>query len=118
MVDRHRIFGDYLRKAREKKGVTLSALARLLGCSVPYLSDVETGRRNPLTEKKLVQTAEFLGLQPESLKIKAAMSLGQFNLPAGSPKADRLAVKLAKAWPDLEEEDLQAIEKIIEKVSA
>lgn len=118
MVDRHRIFGDFLRKAREKKGVTLSALARFLGCSVPYLSDVETGRRNPLTEKKLVQTAEFLGLQPESLKIKAAMSLGQFNLPAGTAKADRLAVKLAKAWPDLEDDDLQAIEKIIEKASA
>jgi len=117
VVDRHRIFGDYLRKAREKRGVTLSALAKILGCSAPYLSDVETGRRNPLASKKLEQAAEYLGLQRDKLEAKAAISLGQFKLPAGTAKADKIAIRLSQVWAELDDSELQAIERIVERIS-
>lgn len=117
VVSRHRIFGDYLRTMRERKGITLAALAKILGCSVPYLSDVETGRRNPLTEKNIDKTADFLGVPRETMKNKAALSLGQFKIPPGSEKSDHVAMRLVKVWTRLADEDLQAIEEIANRAS-
>lgn len=34
-----------LRKAREKRGMSLRAMAEKIGVSAPYISDVELGRR-------------------------------------------------------------------------
>lgn len=38
-------FGEYLAYLRELKNVTLRELARQIGVSAPFLSDVEKGRR-------------------------------------------------------------------------
>lgn len=35
-----------LRQARERKGITLREMARRLGFSAPYISDIELGRRH------------------------------------------------------------------------
>lgn len=53
-------FGEVLRSARTKAGATLAALAAQLACSVPYLSDVERGRRGPLARDKLTRAALLL----------------------------------------------------------
>lgn len=53
-------FGIALKKARERKGVTLAALAKHLGVSGPYLHDVEAGRRSPLTDERAALAAELL----------------------------------------------------------
>lgn len=37
---------DSLREVREKAGVSLRAMAKLLGFTPPYISDIERGRRN------------------------------------------------------------------------
>lgn len=118
IVDRRCIFGDYLRKAREKKKISLTLLARVVGCSIPYLSDVENGRRNPLTEKNLLKVSEHLSLNLDTLRLKAAISLGQFKLPVTTDRADRLAIRLAKTWTNLGERELQAIEEVIENITA
>ena len=41
-------FGDLLRKLRRKANRTLGDVARVLGFSVVYMSDVERGNRKPL----------------------------------------------------------------------
>lgn len=112
LIERHRVFGDYLRKSREKKGVTLSALSRHLGLSVPYMSDVEHGKRNPLAEAKLKEIAEYLEVPLSTLHFKAALSLGEFKLPIGSARADRVANKLSLLWSTLGAVELKQLETI------
>jgi transcriptional regulator with XRE-family HTH domain len=64
-------FGDLLRQQRRKADKTLGDVARLLGVSVVFLSDVERGNRRPLNNERLVRIAEFLGQDP-TLLIEAA----------------------------------------------
>ena len=117
MDRQHIIFGSYLRGLRLKKKVTLRQLARHLGCSDPYLSDVELGRRAPLTDSRIHQAATFLGVEPNKLRLKAAVSRGLFKLPTKvSSKHDELAVRLAMAWESLNEKDLDAIGRILNSV--
>lgn len=56
--------GEEIRKRREAEGVTLRALARAIGVSPPFLSDVEHGRR---TTTKLTEIETVLNLKPGSL---------------------------------------------------
>lgn len=110
------VFGSYLRKLRLKKKVTLRQLAEHLGCSEPYLSDVEYGRRRPLTDQRIYQAASFLRVPLHELRLKAAMTRGDFKLPAKvSPKHDQLALHLSMAWESLSTADLDAIDRILAK---
>jgi transcriptional regulator with XRE-family HTH domain len=64
-------FGDLLRKLRRKADKTLGDVARLLGVSVVYVSDVERGNRKPLSNERIIQIAKLLGEDPTAL-IEAA----------------------------------------------
>ena len=55
-------FGEYLKHTREKKQISLREVARTLGVSAPFLSDVENNRRGPLTEERLTDLAKVLHL--------------------------------------------------------
>jgi transcriptional regulator with XRE-family HTH domain len=55
-------FGEYLKKKREEKQISLRELARRLKLSAPFLSDVENNRRAPLTEERLATLADVLNL--------------------------------------------------------
>lgn len=61
----HESFGNFLAQKRVQKGITLRKMAQLLGCSAPYLSDVEKGRRNPFEVGKLELAAQVLCLAAE-----------------------------------------------------
>ncbi|WP_278884841.1 helix-turn-helix domain-containing protein [[Ruminococcus] torques] len=58
-------FGRYLSQLREKKDVTLRELARQLGISAAFLSDVEKDRKPPLTAERLEKLSEVLHLTKE-----------------------------------------------------
>ena len=47
-------FGPLLRSLRVEANVSLGELARHLSFSVPYLSDVERGTKNPLSTDKIL----------------------------------------------------------------
>jgi transcriptional regulator with XRE-family HTH domain len=53
-------FGDALRRLRRNAGKTLSDLAKLLGVSIVYVSDVERGNRRPLSNERILKAARFL----------------------------------------------------------
>ncbi|MFA5546021.1 MAG: helix-turn-helix transcriptional regulator [Sphaerochaetaceae bacterium] len=55
-------FGEYLKHKREEKQISLREVARTLGVSAPFLSDVENNRRGPLTEERLADLAKVLNL--------------------------------------------------------
>lgn len=115
-MESHRIFGVFLRKTRLHKGVTLQQLAKHLGCSVPYLSDVEHGNRGPLTEERIKQVAKLFVTDLEDLQIKAAISRGKFNLPVRvSARHDEVASHLATSWQDLDESAVEAIDRILKR---
>jgi len=58
-------FGEYLKRKREEKGISLRELARKLELSATFLSDVESNRRAPLTEDRLLSLAEVLNLSED-----------------------------------------------------
>ena len=53
-------FGDFLAEKREERDITLREMARKLGVSAPFLSDVEKNRTAPLTKERLDKVAEIL----------------------------------------------------------
>ena len=55
-------FGELLAALREEHDFTLRELARQLGVSAPFLSDVEKNRSAPLTKDRLDKVAEILHL--------------------------------------------------------
>ena len=55
-------FGKYVAEKRISKGIALLEMARLLGFSAPFWSDVEKGRANPPKYDKLLIVADILGL--------------------------------------------------------
>lgn len=63
-------FGAFLAQKREEKDITLREMARQLGVSAPFLSDVEKGRAAPLKKDRLDKVAEILCLDDDE---KAAM---------------------------------------------
>lgn len=60
--------GQFIRKAREEKKLTLDALALITGISKPYLSNIETARApGPASEEKLRKIATALDLSADGL---------------------------------------------------
>jgi transcriptional regulator with XRE-family HTH domain len=103
-------FGDFVRKARMARGISLRALAEDLGYSSPYLSDIETGKRNPLTEATvLAHLAKLLGVSLDDLRHAAEVSRGSFKLPQASTLHNEVAAALSKKWTKLKPEQLEEI---------
>ena len=69
-------FGDALRRLRRQAGKTLGDLARLLGVSIVYVSDVERGNRKPLGNERILKVSQFLGANPAPLIEAAAKERG------------------------------------------
>jgi len=60
-------FGQRIRELREKKDLSLRELAKKIGVSAAFLSDVELGRRYP-SEKVLIGVAQHLETPIEDLR--------------------------------------------------
>jgi transcriptional regulator with XRE-family HTH domain len=56
-----------LRQLRESKGVSLRSLAKDMGISSAFLSDVERGFRN-LTNERLADAAAILHCKPDDIR--------------------------------------------------
>jgi transcriptional regulator with XRE-family HTH domain len=59
--------GERIRELREERDISLRELAKKLGCSAPFWSDVELGRRYP-SEAMLKDAARLLKVSFEELK--------------------------------------------------
>jgi transcriptional regulator with XRE-family HTH domain len=113
-------FGSLLRKFREATGLSMGQLARYLGVSTPYLSDVERGRRTPLSEQRIQQAVHFLGLgqnDHRKLVAAAAESRGFFELGTASTSAAKqeFGAALARGWASLDDERVKRMWKILEE---
>lgn len=59
--------GRALRRARERAGVSLEALAKRAGCAKSYLSAIENGRKGPPSEAMLHRLARALDVDADEL---------------------------------------------------
>jgi transcriptional regulator with XRE-family HTH domain len=106
-------FGGLLRAARKKADKTMEDLAKKLGLTVSYVSDVERGYRQPWTNERIVEIAEFLNTDPNPLLKAAAESRGAFVLSADVTAAGREAgASLMRVWNELSDEDFVELEKL------
>ncbi|NLK21044.1 MAG: helix-turn-helix transcriptional regulator [Epulopiscium sp.] len=65
MSKRYQNFGDFITQKREEKKITLREMAKRLGITPPYLSDVEKDRRNPFDLGKLELLSSILMLSED-----------------------------------------------------
>ena len=62
-ADMQRIaFGPTIRLLRQAKGISLREMARQLGVSPAFLSQIEAGRQHKIPKARIVQVAEMLGV--------------------------------------------------------
>jgi transcriptional regulator with XRE-family HTH domain len=110
-------FGTMLRDARETAlpKRSMGELARHMGLTVTFISDVERGRRAPFTPDKILTAARFLGVRAEPLLLAAATERKTIELNAvgARPKMLQVGAGLMRHWTDLTDEQLEQIEKIL-----
>jgi transcriptional regulator with XRE-family HTH domain len=110
-------FGKLLRKTRAEAGFSMGQLARDLAVNVSYVSDVERGVRAPFTKENIIRAAKFLGVDSRPLLAAGAASRGVFELKATgvTETARRVGAALMRGWPELSEDQLKQISRIIEE---
>jgi transcriptional regulator with XRE-family HTH domain len=114
MADR---FGDLLRKLRRNADKTLGDVARALGISVVYVSDVERGNRNPFSTERILKVAEFLKADAEPLIAAAERENGfiEYDLRKAPPLEAHVVGGLIHglARGGVSEEQLEKIQEIL-----
>lgn len=108
-------FGDVVRKLRIAKGKRLVNVAKAMGWSAVYLSDIERGKRNPPSVKDIRKLAEILEVDPGVLLEAAARSQKPIDLTELPPNAREVALALMRKSYDLTEEEKGRILEILGK---
>jgi len=99
--------------------MTLGDLAKVLGLSVPYLSQIETGTK-PVQEKlveKIVQTMGLIAGDANELRRAAALAASEFAIKLrenASPDDRVLAASLASGFARLSKEKKEQLRMIME----
>lgn len=109
-------FGELLRTLREERGILLKELAKNMGWSVVYLSDIERGRRNPPARDYVEKMANFLKVKVANLLDAADRDRGfvELNLN-GEISKTKAALTLARSWNNLNDEDWEEIVSLINR---
>jgi|GraSoiStandDraft_10_1057309.scaffolds.fasta_scaffold521386_1 transcriptional regulator with XRE-family HTH domain len=108
-------FGTLLRRTRSEVGVSMGKVARHLGMKVSHLSDVELGRRAPLSPDRIKKVGAFLQVDTTPLLLAAAEEKGVFELDTQnvSPHAREVVAALARELPALNDLQLDKIQEIV-----
>ena len=110
-------FGDTLRRTRQKAEKTLGDVARLLGVSVVYVSDVERGNRRPFSNERILKIAGFLKADPGPLIAAADVEKGviEYDISKAKPLAARVVGDLVSglARGGVTEDQLERIKVIL-----
>lgn len=99
---------------REGAKQSMGEVARRLGVTVPFLSDVERGNRGPLAPAKLLVVCALLGVDPTELLELAARSRGTFELDATTPERARAGAVLLRSWEHLSNDALEELAAFVQ----
>lgn len=116
------VFGTRLRQLRIQHGMTLAVLARQLGVTAAYLSQLETGKRGKASAVLVDQICGCLGLiwdEAEALKTLAGLSDTRVVVDSAAlgPQATRAANLFAMLLPRLDDEDARKMADWLENRS-
>ncbi len=59
--------GAYIRRIRDERDISLRELAKRIGCTPPFVSDIEHGRRHP-SDEVLAEIARVLAVSEDELR--------------------------------------------------
>lgn len=111
--------GEFLRILRIQNKEVMGDMAKVLDVSVPFLSAVETGKKNVPTDwfEALVQNYNLNEEQKEKLKEAIEESKCQIKLKlAGKEDIKRqVALKFARSFDDMDSNTAEQIIKILEE---
>lgn len=111
-------FGKELRKRRLAARKTLKEVADFLGVSIPYVSDVELGRRQPFTGPVIESLARFFGCtdpEVDSLRLSALKDRGEITLAAPSESKRQMLVALDRRMQNLDESTVKQIKRLLDE---
>lgn len=110
-------FGDALRSTRQDAGKTLGDVAKLLGKSVVYVSDVERSNRRPFNNERIIKVAKFLKADPAPLISAADVDRGviEYDISRAKPLEAKVVGDLVSglARGGVTEEQLKRIGTIL-----
>lgn len=100
MQEKYMRYGQFLRAKRisDSRELTMKDVARELGVSVSFASDVEQGRRKPYDEEKTEKLIEFFGLTEEEIALMNDLAAREILRTARVPED----AKICKDAGDLE----------------
>lgn len=104
LIDPVGLFGPALRTARLEKGVRLRDLSKKLDVRLSYLSDVERGRRDPLSNDRIRVLADYLDVAFMPLLEAATRDRGRVILTLGEDDTEdrvQAAALLSARWAHL-----------------
>ena len=115
-------FGERLRDLRAERGIALGDMARALGVSPTYLSALEHGKRGRPSwgfVQRVIQYFNIIWDDAEALQRLADISHPRVVVDTAglSPTATRVANRLARCVGDLSDEDLAALEAVLDRVA-
>jgi transcriptional regulator with XRE-family HTH domain len=91
------VIGNVFRRLRRERGITLRELAELAQVSVPYLSEIERGRKEPSSEI-LAAICRALGLDLADLLDEVQFELSGAR-PAVPLRLETTAIQVAESAP-------------------
>lgn len=113
-------FGEELRRLRLNAGKTLADVAAVIGKSgvtIPYVSDIERGRRNPPSSEdigRILRLLDSLDKLDRMLDLAAAFR-GSVEISAIDSQSRRVLVALERKLADegLSEEDVRRLIEVL-----
>lgn len=112
-------FGEKLRELREARGVQLKEMADALGVTPTYLSALEHGRRSKPNWSFVQRVIHYFNIiwdEADELQRLADMSDPKAVIETAglSPKATKLANRLARQIGELSDDDLDRLLSILQ----
>lgn len=92
------VIGNVFRRLRRERGITLRELAELAQVSVPYLSEIERGRKEPSSEI-LAAICRALGLELSDLLHEVQFDLAAAARSTLPIRLQTAAIRVAQSEP-------------------
>jgi transcriptional regulator with XRE-family HTH domain len=106
-------FGAFFRRIREDLRFSMGQVARHLGVSVSYVSDVELGKRAPFTDDRIKTIAAYFGIKPEPMIEVAGRCRGFFEIHPQNQMQFKVGAALARRFGELSDDQLAKLQEIV-----
>ena len=112
-------FGEFVRILRIKHHEVMGDMAKVLDVKTPFLSAVETGKKNVPTDwiDKLVEHYSLSEFEKRKLENAIEESRTQYKIMAQNASVNqrRVAMQFARAFDDIDDETALKIMKLLKK---